>query len=146
MGYQIMTDFQRENRYSVIKHSQLTETQIGFLKNCIHGEGIPTVKAVVVESDWPEYELVWQMIEARVVGEPTVNEHVQAHLSQQIDIERITSYGLRTQLAEHDKMLAEFAAGLTLAITDHQVRAAMTQVGRTKCMELLQRYNQREAN
>ena len=65
-----MSNFKREDRYAVIKYSQLTEKQLGFLKNCIHGEGIPTVKAVVVESDWPEYEPVWKMIEDRVTGAP----------------------------------------------------------------------------
>ena len=65
-----MSNFKREVRYTVIKHSQLTDAQIGFLKNCIHGEGIPTVEAVVVESDWPEFEPVWKMIEDRVAGAP----------------------------------------------------------------------------
>lgn len=46
-----MTEFKREERYAVIKYSQLTEAQIGFLKDCIYGEGIPTVECVVVESD-----------------------------------------------------------------------------------------------
>ena len=65
-----MSNFKREVRYTVIKHSQLTDAQIGFLKNCIHGEGIPTVEAVVVESDWPEYEPVWKMIDDRVTAAP----------------------------------------------------------------------------
>ena len=65
-----MSDFKREVRYTVIKHNQLTDTQVGFLKNCIYGEGIPTVEAVVIESDWPEYEPVWKMIEDRVTGAP----------------------------------------------------------------------------
>lgn len=63
-----MSSFKREVRYTVIKHSQLTDAQIGFLKNCIHGEGIPTVEAVVVESDWPEYEPVWSLLERRAAG------------------------------------------------------------------------------
>jgi hypothetical protein len=61
-------EFKREDRYTVIKHSQLTDAQIGFLKDCIFGEGIPTVECVVVESDWPEYETVWGMIENRCAG------------------------------------------------------------------------------
>jgi FtsZ-binding cell division protein ZapB len=61
-------EFKREDRYAVIKYSQLTDAQIGFLKNCIFGEGIPTVECVVVESDWPEYETVWGMIENRCAG------------------------------------------------------------------------------
>ena len=60
-----MEDFKREERYTVIKHNQLTDTQIGFLKDCIYGEGIPTVECVVIESDWPEYEHFWKMIEER---------------------------------------------------------------------------------
>lgn len=63
-----MSEFKREERYAVIKYNQLTEAQIGFLKDCIYGEGIPTVECVVVESDWPEYNTVWKMIENRVKG------------------------------------------------------------------------------
>jgi len=65
-----MSNFKREVRYTVIKHSQLTESQMQYLKGCIFGEGIPTVEAVVVEADWPEYQPVWQMIEDRVTGAP----------------------------------------------------------------------------
>lgn len=65
-----MSTFKREDRYAVIKYSQLTDAQIGHLKDCIHGEGIPTVECVVIESDWPEYEPVWQMIEGRATSAP----------------------------------------------------------------------------
>lgn len=65
-----MSEFKREVRYTVIKHSQLTEGQMQYLKNCIFGEGIPTVEAVVIEADWPEFEPVWSMIEDRVSGAP----------------------------------------------------------------------------
>ncbi len=65
-----MSEFKRENRYTVIKHNQLTESQMQYLKNCIFGEGIPTVEAVVIESDWPEFEPAWKMIEDRVTGAP----------------------------------------------------------------------------
>ena len=60
-----MKDFKREERYTVIKHNQLTEAQMQHLKDCIYGEGIPTVECVVIESDWPEYEHFWKMIEER---------------------------------------------------------------------------------
>lgn len=63
-----MSEFKREIRYTVIKHSQLTESQMQYLKGCIFGEGIPTVKAVVVEADWPEYEPVWSLLERRAKG------------------------------------------------------------------------------
>ena len=48
-------EFKREDRYYVIK-----------LKTC------SKVEAVVIEKDWPEYELVWQMIEARMTGQNMV--------------------------------------------------------------------------
>lgn len=64
-----MSNFKREERYTVIKHNQLTEKQIQYMKDCIFGEGIPTVECVVIESDWPEYNKVWQMIEERVKAE-----------------------------------------------------------------------------
>lgn len=60
-----MNDFKREERYTVIKHNQLTEAQMQYLKDCVYGEGIPTVECVVIESDWPEYEHFWKMIEER---------------------------------------------------------------------------------
>lgn len=62
-------EFKREVRYTVIKHSHLTDSQMQHLKDCIFGEGIPTVEAVVVESDWPEYEPVWRMIKRRIAAE-----------------------------------------------------------------------------
>jgi hypothetical protein len=46
-------------------------------------------------------------------------------------------------LAERDALLEEFATELTLAITDSQVRSAMTSVGRSKIMQLLKDYNVR---
>lgn len=57
--------FKREVRYTVIKHIQLTDSQMQHLKDCIFGEGIPTVDAVVIESGWPEYEPVWEMLKRR---------------------------------------------------------------------------------
>lgn len=43
--------FTRENRYEVIKLSTGKK-----------------VDAIVIEKDWPEYELVWQMLENRILG------------------------------------------------------------------------------
>ena len=60
-----MSDFKREERYTVIKHNQLTGKQMQYLKDCIFGEGIPTVECVVIESDWPEYDPVWGMLKIR---------------------------------------------------------------------------------
>lgn len=63
-----MSNFEREDRYTVIKHNQLTDEQIRHLKDLIIGEGVPTVDGVVIESDWSEYEHVWKIIENRVAN------------------------------------------------------------------------------
>ncbi|RYG88648.1 MAG: hypothetical protein EON59_03875 [Alphaproteobacteria bacterium] len=56
-----MTPITRENRYIVIKRSDLSETELDHLTLL----EFPTRAAVVVEADWPEYEAVWAMIAAR---------------------------------------------------------------------------------
>ena len=64
-----MTEFLREIRYVVVKLSRITNEQLAALHECVMDNGIPTVECVVVESDWPEYEPVWKMINDRVSGE-----------------------------------------------------------------------------
>lgn len=59
----------RELRYTVIKHSKLTAEQMHHLEECIFGEGIPTIEAVVVESDWPEYNGTYEAIKNRSKNE-----------------------------------------------------------------------------
>ena len=68
--------FKREQRYMVIKyedakHLSLTDnahlSRIGKRLERIRAEhGKPRMHGVVVESDWPEYEIVFKMIEERV--------------------------------------------------------------------------------
>jgi hypothetical protein len=70
-------NFQREDRYIVIKRKDLdtvfrSDVREQFYTalhrlNC-HDVLIPQRKFLVIESDWPEYEIVWQMIEARMRG------------------------------------------------------------------------------
>lgn len=59
-------EFKREVRYTVIKHSKLTANQMQHLEEFIFGEGVPTIEAVVVESDWPEYGPTLAAIENRM--------------------------------------------------------------------------------
>jgi len=68
--------FRRENRYTVIKmkdaikhltreqFTQLREIEFAVNLGRAH-ENKPPLTAVVVEQDWPEYEMVWAMIEER---------------------------------------------------------------------------------
>ena len=70
--------FEREERYIVFKKSHLSDEQLAKVERLIaegrqssssHDWPLPTVECVVVERDWPEYETVWAMIEARVSRE-----------------------------------------------------------------------------
>ncbi|WP_236225712.1 hypothetical protein [Pseudomonas pseudonitroreducens] len=73
--------FVREERYIVIKLKDLisasgdvdqscgkSEAEV-MLRNHLESWQIPTRECVVVESDWPEYEAVWQMIERRMTAD-----------------------------------------------------------------------------
>jgi len=69
--------FERENRYIVIKRSDLDKLYKDPTKYAITfghalaliAPHLPKRKFVVIESDWPEYEPVWRMIQQRVTGE-----------------------------------------------------------------------------
>ena len=60
--------FEREERYIVFKVKDLSEHKLGWVHDVIRLNDIPTVEAVVVEADWPEYEPTWAAIERRVTG------------------------------------------------------------------------------
>lgn len=64
--------FVREERYYVIKQKRLDADEHQAIQELFDHA---FVAAVVVEHDWPEYERVWQMIEARMSGVklPTVD-------------------------------------------------------------------------
>lgn len=65
--------FKREDRYIVIKRKDLeaapiylqVELSLALEKLAEH---LPGRECLVIESDWPEYPIAWQMIEARMTG------------------------------------------------------------------------------
>ena len=68
---------EREFRYWVIKHTDVRKYLTNFetnilvdilskLEGCRMQDGRKPLKSAVIESDWPEYEPVWKMIEDRV--------------------------------------------------------------------------------
>lgn len=78
-----MTEFNREDRYVVLKRKDLEhlpialqETLWSFLEKAEFS--LPPRQYVVVESDWPEYETVFKMIEARMTGVPNQIERLIA--------------------------------------------------------------------
>ena len=58
--------FRREWRYIVVKRKHITAEQEIALMEIINSFNLPELECAVVESDWPEYEPVWRMIENRV--------------------------------------------------------------------------------
>lgn len=71
------SEFKREQRYLVLKLKRLDEEQMDRLNTLLNVSGPgrrsfagAAVDCVVVEADWPEYPVVWKMIEDRVAAEP----------------------------------------------------------------------------
>lgn len=72
-------DFIRESHYTVIKNTDIKVLSLferDVLNNILdkisrhrRDIGKSPLSCVVVESDWPEYEKVWEMIEERVKNE-----------------------------------------------------------------------------
>ena len=65
-----MSEFKREDRYIVVKLKHLAGLQVAPLRNFLRENRVPQIECVVVEHDWPEYQLVWAMIEHRMAGKP----------------------------------------------------------------------------
>lgn len=59
--------FLREDRYIVLKLNRLLKDEAEYLRDC---QSKAMVDCVVVEHDWPEYHLVWAMLEHRMAGKP----------------------------------------------------------------------------
>jgi hypothetical protein len=79
-----MSNFRREDRYIVIKCSDMdkapSDLRRSFLGQCrkLHDamltNGAPARSFLVIEKDCPEYEAAWQMIERRMTGAAPVVE------------------------------------------------------------------------
>ena len=75
------SELKREERYVVIKIKDLEFNSPSGDKNkrgkelgeWISRNSLRTRECVVVESDWPEYHLVWAMLEHRMAGKPVPN-------------------------------------------------------------------------
>ena len=70
-----MSEFKREDRYIIIKRSDLKKVPVAYRSALVDPmfsllSHLPHRECVVVEQDWPEYHLVWAMIEHRMAGKP----------------------------------------------------------------------------
>ncbi|MCO7566396.1 hypothetical protein NJI34_28430 [Pseudomonas sp. S 311-6] len=121
--------FQREDRYIVIKRSDLDKLspidRDLALSSLEHVDSImatwdcPARKCLVIESDWPEYEPTWAAIEARVTGKPA-----EQHQGKPIMLTAVAELvddgdgGLEARwLLEGGT--AELFAGMTLLVADN---------------------------
>ncbi|MBJ2270422.1 hypothetical protein JFT60_23900 [Pseudomonas sp. MF6772] len=73
-----MSEFKREDRYIIIKRSDLKKVPAAYRSALVDPmfsllSHLPRRACVVVEHDWPEYHLVWAMIEHRMAGKPVPN-------------------------------------------------------------------------
>ena len=82
MSDKLEAPFEREERYIVIKRKHLDEITECAIRTGLNGYRVNTVDCVVVESDWPEYETVWKMIEDRVSGATPPSPHPIARVSE----------------------------------------------------------------
>lgn len=78
----VSREFVREGRYIVVKPDYEDDIRTERLRNYIEEMCFHTPDCVVVEADWPEYEPVCRMIEARVIGNPTELDAAKATISQ----------------------------------------------------------------
>lgn len=107
---------QREDRYIVIKRSDLDKIpgkqrlEFSRASRIVHDRmfaaGAPARQFLVIESDWPEYELAWASIEARVLGSgaaPLTGSRLLELHSSELRAARMEIATLRAQLDEAPK-------------------------------------------
>lgn len=130
--------FSREDRYTVIKHKDLSGVPRELLVELRLvldrlGEFTPERKYVVVEDDWPEYEPVWAMIEARMTtaapatpaAQGAVPDAQAAPVGEREALSAFTAWGESVGLSPALQTVGElkaFEAG-----AEWQARAALAQ-------------------
>lgn len=113
--------FERENRYIVIKRNDLNKVPVTYRSSLVDPmfsllSHLPRRECLVIESDWPEYEPVWQMIERRMTGQPAVTaaeeleavlhwreKHAQAIKERDVLQQRLNAADQRIDELERDK-------------------------------------------
>jgi len=103
--------FKREERYIVVKIKDLKFAGVeNKLRDVLNKAGIQTRECVVVESDWPEYEIVWEMLQSRAEGKPNRIEQLERELVDGLSDALIR---LGEQLAESQAREVEMREALT---------------------------------
>ncbi|MBZ9780878.1 hypothetical protein K9857_04850 [Pseudomonas sp. REP124] len=103
--------FEREDRYIVLKLKRLPSYEVAYLQDR-HAKAM--VECVVVEHDWPEYNLVWAMIEHRMAGEPVPDFNLWRRANE-----------LQERLNVADQRIDELSGVLALAAISVDYHAGM---------------------
>ena len=125
-----MSEFHREDRYIVIKRTDMDKASGVSLRvfkgacRSLHDSmlinGAPARSFLVIEGDWPEYEPVWQMIEARMNGEPNALDAALAReAALREELERFKRDAEQDTTIDERDRYHEMADSLALAISQH---------------------------
>ena len=145
--------FQREDRYIVIKRSDMDKapaelrrsfsTQCRKLHDGMFKHGAPARQFVVVESGWPEYHLVWAMLEHRMAGKPVPDfnlwrraDELQQHLTVADERVDVLETGLKWETERNALLLAELETSKELDRPDDVF--ALMSMEADKRIELLE--------
>lgn len=135
----VSREFVREGRYIVVKPDCEDSLRTERLRNYIEEMCFHTPDCVVVEADWPEYEPVWKMIEARVAGKPSELDAARAtieHLRNDLDGTRTHASDLRLKINNQKSTIARLEARITQLESEAEFAAATYQAARDRIAEL----------
>jgi hypothetical protein len=126
-----MSEFQREDRYIVIKRSDLERLRGGQTEGLRQQLSkvyplLPKRQCAVIESDWPEFEQVWRMIEARAAGNPLPDYDTlaaqrdeglarEAELQKQVERLRVDAADVNWMVEQRDALQQHLAEAEKLA-------------------------------
>lgn len=102
-----MPEFQREERYIVVKIKDLQEGQADGLRALLAMNDVPTRECVVVEADWPIYEDVWAMVQRLVEGRPQKTDDLKEQLVDEARNVDEANAELRKVREEKDALAAQ---------------------------------------
>lgn len=94
----------REERYIVVKLKHLDDEHIGELRSHLENWQIPTQECVVVESDWPNYEMVWESIQR--ISDATYSDPYAEieQLRKELDIKIADAIEAAAKAIQHDQV------------------------------------------
>lgn len=121
-------EFKREDRYIVIKRSDLEKVPFTYRRALIEPlkwlqTQLPDRKYLVIESDWPEHEPAWAMIEARMNG--TQPEGMALHVK---DVRKVVTDAMVSMVAGVTVLVPPSGPGAIPDFVQAPIDRAVTQI------------------